>query len=74
MQNAALTCATLRRAAPLTDENLPPRIVEAYPYATFRRVAFPLALLGAIAVLSSERNAVSKSSALTMKRFRRGVH
>src|SRR6266513_1749713 len=33
------------------------------------RVAFPLAPFGAIASLSSERNAVNKSSALTMNRF-----
>jgi hypothetical protein len=42
------------------------RIVRVYSYATFRRVAFPLAPLGAIASLSSERNGVNKSSALTM--------
>ena len=41
----------------------------AYSQATFWRVAFPLATFGAIASLSSERNAVNKSSALTMNRF-----
>jgi hypothetical protein len=35
----------------------------------FSRVPFPLAPFGAIASLSSERNAVSKSSALTMNPF-----
>ena len=35
----------------------------------FWRVAFPLAPFGAIASLSSERNSVGKSSALTMNRF-----
>jgi len=35
----------------------------------FWRVAFPLASFGAIASLSSERNVVNKSSALTMNRF-----
>jgi hypothetical protein len=35
----------------------------------FSRVPFPLAPFSAIASLSSKRNAVSKSSALTMNRF-----
>src|SRR5439155_3549772 len=39
----------------------------------FWRVAFPLASFGAIASLSSERNVVNKSSALTMNRFHCGV-
>jgi hypothetical protein len=35
----------------------------------YGRVSFPLAPFGAIASLSSERNAVNKSFALTMNRF-----
>src|SRR4029077_11736920 len=41
-----------------------------YSEAMFWRVAFPLASFGTIASLSSERNAVNKSSALTTRTFR----
>src|SRR4029077_2701139 len=40
-----------------------------YSEAMFWRIAFPLASFDRIASLSSERNAVNKSSALTMNRF-----
>ena len=45
----------------------------AYSEAMFWRVSFPLASFGAIAFLFSERNTVSKLSALTMNRFTCGA-
>ena len=55
------------RLAP-TELTFVPRF-RVYSYATLWRVAFPLAPFSAIASISSERNAVNKSSALTMNRF-----